>query len=88
MSQISSSFPSYYDELDDSTNATEYYDIDDHDDVDNDEHYDEYNELEDHDNEWIDMSGIPEGATFEEPKVGLHAGKSPEGQKGIEQGFP
>ena len=36
MSQISSSFPSYYDEWDDSTNATEYYDIDDHDDVDND----------------------------------------------------
>ena len=29
MSQISSSFPSYYDEWDDSTNATEYYDIDD-----------------------------------------------------------
>ena len=57
MSQISSSFPSYYDEWDDSTNATEYYDIDDHDDVDN----DEYNEPEDHDNEWIDMSGIPEG---------------------------
>ena len=58
MSQISSSFPSYYDEWDDTTNATEYYDIDDHDDVDNDEYYDEYNEPEDHDNEWIDMFGI------------------------------
>ena len=69
MSQISSSFPSYYDEWDDSTNATEYYDIDDHDDVDNDEYYDEYNEPEDHDNEWIDMSGIPEDATFEEPEL-------------------
>ena len=69
MSQISSSFPSYYDEWDDSTNATEYYDIDDHDDVDNDEYYDDHNELEDHDNEWIDMSGIPEDATFEEPEL-------------------
>ena len=46
MSQISSSFPSYYDEWDDSNNATEYYDIDNHDDVDNDEYYDEYNEPE------------------------------------------
>ena len=54
-SQISSSFPSYYDKWDDSKNVTEYYDIDDHDDVDNDECYDEYNEPEDHDNEWIDM---------------------------------
>ena len=69
MSQISSSFPSYSDEWDDSTNATEYYDIDDHDDVDNDEYYDEYNEPEDHDNDWIDMSGIPEDATFEEPEL-------------------
>ena len=54
MSQVSSSFPSYYDEWDDSTNATEYYDIDDDDDVDNDGYYDEYDEPED---EWIDMSG-------------------------------
>ena len=81
MSQISSSFPSYYDEWDESTSATEYYDINDHDDVDNDEYYDEYNEPEDHDNEWIDMSGILEDATFEEPRVGLYAGESPEGQK-------
>ena len=29
ISQVSSSFPSYYDEWDDSTNATEYNDIDD-----------------------------------------------------------
>ena len=55
ISQVSSSFPPYYDEWDD----------DDHDDVDNDGYYDEYDELEDHDNEWIDMSGIPEDATFE-----------------------
>ena len=86
MSQVSSSFPSYYDEWDDSTNATEYYDIDDHDDVDNDEYYDEYDEPEDHDDKWIDMSGIPEDATFEEPE--LTAGESPEGQQGIEQRFP
>ena len=42
MSQVSSSFPSYYDEWDDSTSATEYYDIDDHNAVDNDGYYDEY----------------------------------------------
>ena len=47
-------------------NATEYYDIDDHDAVDNDAYYDEDVEPEDHDGEWIDMSGIPEDATFEE----------------------
>ena len=69
MSQVSSSFPSYDDEWDDSTNATEYYDIDDHDAVDNDGYYDEYDEPEDHDGEWIDMSGIPEDATFEEPEL-------------------
>ena len=44
MSQVSSSFPSYYDEWDDSTNATENYDIDDHDAVDNDGYHDEYDE--------------------------------------------
>ena len=65
MSQVSSSFPSYYDEWDDSTNATEYHDIDDHDAVDNDGYYDDYDEPEDYDGEWIDMSGIPEDATFE-----------------------
>ena len=88
MSQISSSFPSYYDEWDDSTNATEYYDIDDHDDVDNDEYYDEYNEPEDHDNEWIDMSGIPEDATFEEPELACMLESLQKGKKGIGQGFP
>ena len=49
MSQVSSSFPSYDDDWDDSTNATEYYDIDDHNAVDNDVYYDEYDEPEDHD---------------------------------------
>ena len=66
MSQVSSSFPSYYDEWDDSTNVTEYHDIDDHNAVDNDGYCDEYDEPEDHEGEWIDMSGIPEDATFEE----------------------
>ena len=68
MSQVSSSFPSYYDEWDDSTNATEYYDID-HDAVDKDGYHDEYDEPEDHDGEWIDMSGIPEDAMLEEPEL-------------------
>ena len=87
MSQISSSFPSYYDEWDDSTNATEYYDIDDHDDVDNDEYYDEYNEPEEHDNEWIDMSGIPEDATFEEPELVCMLENLQKGRKGSSKGF-
>ena len=77
MSQISSSFPSYYDEWDDSTNATEYYDIDDHDD----------NEPEDHDNEWIDMSGIPEDATFEEPELACMLQSLQKGKKGSGKGF-
>ena len=38
-------------------------------DVDNDGYYDEFDELEDHDGEWIDMSGIPDDATFEEPDL-------------------
>ena len=42
----------------------------------------------DHDGEWIDMSGIHEDATFEEPELVFFAGESPEGQKGVEQGFP
>ena len=63
MSRVSSSFPSYDDDWGDSTNATEYYDIDDHNAVDNDGYCDEYDEPEDHDGEWIDISGIPEDAT-------------------------
>ena len=47
MSQVSSSFPAYDDEWDDSTNATEHYDIDEHNAVDNDGYYDEYDEPED-----------------------------------------
>ena len=69
MSQVSSSFPSCDDKWDDGTNATEYHDIDDHNAVDNDGYHDEYDELEDHDVEWIDMSGIPEDVTFEEPEL-------------------
>ena len=87
MSQISSSFPSYYDEWDDSTNATEYYDIDDYDDVDNDEYYDEYNEPEDHDNEWIDMSSNPEDATSEEPELACMLESLQKGKKGSGKGF-
>ena len=58
MSQVSSSFPSYNDEWDDGTNATEYYDTDDHNAVDNDGYYDGYDEAEDKDGERIAMSGI------------------------------
>ena len=88
MSQISSSFPSYNDKWDDSTNATQYYDIDDHDDVDNDEYYDEYNEPEDHDNESIDMCGILEDATFEEPEFACVLESLQKGKEGSGKGFP
>ena len=88
MSQISSSFPSYYDEWDDSTNATEYYDIVDHDGVDNDEYYGEYDEPEDHANEWIDTSGIPEDATFEEKsELACMLESVQKGEKGSGKGF-
>ena len=87
MSQVSSSFPSYYDEWDESTNATEYYDIDNRDDVDNDEYYDEYKEPEDHDNEWIDMSDIPEDVTFEEPELACMLESLQKGKKGSGKGF-
>ena len=87
MSQVSSSFPSYYDERDDSTNATEYCDIDDHDAVDNDGYYGEYDKPEDHDGEWIDMSGIPEHATFEEPELACMLENLQKGKKGSSKGF-
>ena len=69
MSQVSSSLPSYDEKWDDGTNATEDYDIDDPNAVDNDEYHDEYDAVENHDGEWIDMSGIPDDATFEEPEL-------------------
>ena len=87
MSQVSSSFPSYYDEWDDSINAIEYYDIDNLDNVDNDEYYDEYDEPKDHDNEWIDMSGISEDATFEEPELACMLENLQTGKRGSGKGF-
>ena len=86
MSQVSSSFPSYDDEWDDSTNATEYYDIDDHNAVDNDGDYDEYDEFEDHGGEWIDMSGILEDLTFEEPDLACTLVNLQKGKKGSSKG--
>ena len=88
MSQVSSSFPSYDDEWDDSPNATEYCDIDDHNAVDNDGYYDEYDEREDHDGEWIDMSGIPEDATCEELELACVLENLQKGRKGSSNGFP
>ena len=85
MSQDSSSFPSYDDEWDDSTNATQYYDIDDHNVVDNDGYCDD--EPEDHDGEWIDMSGIPEDATFEGPELACMLENLQKGRKGSSKGF-
>ena len=77
MSQISSSFPSYYDDWDDSTNATEYYD----------EYYGEYDEPEDHENEWIGASGILEDATFEEPELACMMESLQKGEQGSGKGF-
>ena len=48
---------------------------------------DEYNEPEDHDNEWIDMSGIPEDATFEEPELACMLESLQKGKKGSGKGF-
>ena len=82
MNQVSSSFPSHFNEWDDSTNKSEYYDIDDHNAVDNDGYCDEYDKLEDHDGEWIDMSGIPEDVTFEEPELACMLETLQKGKKG------
>ena len=82
MSQVSSLFPSYDDEWDDSTTATEYYDIDDYNAVDSDGYYDEYDEFEDRDGEWIDMSGMPEDATFEELESAYMLENLQKGRKG------
>ena len=68
-------------------NATEYYDIHDHNAVDNDGYYDEYDEPEYHDGEWIDMSGIPEDATFEEPELACMLENLQKGKKGSSKGF-
>ena len=87
MTQVSSSFPSYDDNWDEGTNATEYYDIHDHNAVDNDGYCDEYDEPEDHDGEWIDMSGIPEDLTFEEPELASMLENLQKGRKGSSKGF-
>ena len=69
MNQASSSYPSFNDDWTDSTYVIEYYDMDDHRDTEDGGYEDEYNEFEDYDGEWIDMSGIPENQTFEEPEL-------------------
>ena len=51
------------------TPMTEYYDMYDYHDTEDDRYEDEYNEFENYDSEWIDMSGIPEDLTFEEPEL-------------------
>ena len=68
-------------------NATEYYDIHDHNAVDNDGYCDEYDEPEDHDGEWIDMSGIPEDATFEELELACTLENLQKGKKRSSKGF-
>ena len=83
MSQVSSS---YDDGWDDSTNATECYDTDDHDAVDNDGYFDEYDEPEDHEGEWIEMSGIPKDATFEEPELACVLENLQKDRKGSSKG--
>ena len=60
--------------------------MDDHNDADDGGYEDEYNEFEDCDGEWIDMSGIPEDQTFEEPVLACILENPPERQKGIWEG--
>ena len=86
MNQASSSFPSFNDDWTDSTCVTEYCDMDDHHDAEDGGYEDEYNEFEDYDREWIDMSGIPEDQTFEEPELACMLENIPEKQKGIWEG--
>ena len=74
---------SFNDDWNDSAYVTEYYDIDDYNDTEGDGYEYEYNQGEDYDSEWIDRSDIPEDMTFRRTRIGLHSGKSPEGQKGI-----
>ena len=40
-----------------------------------------------HDGEWIDMSGIPEDATFEEPELACMLQNLQKGRKGSSKGF-
>ena len=68
-------------------NATEYYDIHDHNAVDDDGYYDEHDEPEDHEGEWIDTSGIPEDATFEEPELACMLENLQKGKKGSSKVF-
>ena len=82
MNQASSSYPSFNDDWTHSTHVTEYYDIDDHHDADDGWYEDECNEFEDYDGEWIDMSGMPEDQTFEEPELACTLEKLHKGKKG------
>ena len=82
MRQTSSSHPSFNDDWTDSTYVIEYYDLDDYHDTAVGGYEDEYNEFEDYDGEWIDMSGIPEDQTFEEPELACNLENLQKGRKG------
>ena len=69
MSQTSSSYPSFNDDWTDSTYVTEYNDMDDYHDNEDDGYGDEFHKFEYYDNEWIDMSDIPEDQTLEEHEL-------------------
>ena len=45
-----------------------------------------YDELEDYDGEWIDMSGIPQDRTFEEPETACMLENLQKGKKGSSKG--
>ena len=79
-------FPSFNDDWTDSTYVAEYYDMDDHHDAEDGGCEDEHNEFEDYDGEWIDMPGILEDQTFEEPELACILENPPEKQKGIWEG--
>ena len=55
--------------------------------TDNDGYYDEFDEPENLDGEWIDMSGIPEDATFEEPELACMLENLQKCRKGSSKGF-
>ena len=76
MSQIFSSFPSYYDEWDNSTDATETMSI-----------TMSTTNPKTMTMGWIDMSGIPEDATFEAPELACMLESLQKGKKGSGKGF-
>ena len=86
MNQVSSSYPSFNDDWADGAVGTEYYDMDNPNDAEDDGYYDEYDEFGDYDGDWMDMSGILEDRTFEEPELAYMLENLQKDKKGSSKG--